>query len=82
MSSATLSFSLKEQQNVQIENDPRVDHVTVQAGHVEIVGDKRMSPTKLIEVLQQHGVLNTTEPESLTDLNLLLEKLYQLDAPG
>jgi len=56
--------------------------VTVQAGHVEIVGDKRVSPSKLIEVLQQQGVLNNTAPERLTDLQLLLKKLYQLDEPG
>jgi hypothetical protein len=75
-------FSLAEQRNVQIENDPQVEHVTVRAGHVEIVGDKRIAPTKLIELLQQQGVLNTTAPERLTDLRLLLEKLYQLDAAG
>ena len=75
-------FSLTEQRNVQVESDPRVEHVTVQAGHVEIVGDKRVSPSKLIEVLQQQGVLNNTAPERLTDLQLLLKKLYQLDEPG
>jgi hypothetical protein len=75
-------FSLAEQRNVQIESDPRVELVTVKAGHVEIVGDKRVSPSKLIEVLQQQGVLDNTAPERLADLQLLLEKLYQLDAPG
>lgn len=74
-------FSLAEQRNAQVESDPRVEHVTVRAGHVEIVGDKSMAPTKLINVLQETGVLNLTAPERFADLQVLLAKLYQLDAP-
>jgi hypothetical protein len=73
-------FSLAEQQNAQVEDDPRVEHVTVQAGHVEIVGDKTVAPTKLINVLQETGVLNATALERVPDLQMLLAKLYQLDS--
>jgi len=74
-------FSLAEQRNAQVENDPRVEHLTVRAGHVEIVGDKSIAPTKLIDVLQETGVLNPTALERVTDLQILLAKLYQLDTP-
>lgn len=75
-------FSLAEQRNVLVESDPRTEHVIVRAGHVEIVGDKSIAPTKLIEVLQQQDVLNSTAPERLSAFQRLLEALYQLDAPG
>jgi pimeloyl-ACP methyl ester carboxylesterase len=56
-------FSLAEQRSVPVEADARVTRVQVNAGHVEIVGDKRVAPTKLIEILQQQGVVRVTEPE-------------------
>ena len=75
-------FSLAEQRNVLVESDPRTEQVTVRAGHVEIVGDKSIAPTKLIEVLQQQDVLHTTAPERLSAFRRLLEEIYQLDASG
>jgi pimeloyl-ACP methyl ester carboxylesterase len=56
-------FSLTEQRSVPVEADARVTRVEVSAGHVEIVGDKRVAPTKLIEILQQQGVVRATEPQ-------------------
>lgn len=72
-------FSLAEQHNPQIENDARAKRVVVKAGHVEIVGDKRVAPTKLIATLQQQGVLRLTPPERVSALNLLLARIYQDD---
>jgi hypothetical protein len=69
-------FSLEEQRNVIIDRDPVTRVVEVTAGHVEIVGDKRVAPVKLIAILQQNGILNPTEPQRRADLNLLLTKLY------
>ncbi|MEO7392718.1 MAG: hypothetical protein ABIU58_11120 [Ramlibacter sp.] len=69
-------FSLEEQRNAIIDRDPITRIVEVTAGHVEIVGDKRVAPVKLIAILQQYGILNLTEPQRMADLNLLLVKLY------
>ena len=69
-------FSLEEQRSAIIDRDPIAKIVEVRAGHVEIIGDKRVAPVKLIAILQQNGILNPTEPQRRTDLNLLLMKLY------
>ncbi len=72
-------FSLAEQRNALVETDPRVKRVEVRAGHVEIVGDKRVAPTKLISILQDQGVLRPTAPVRLSAFNRLLSQLYQDD---
>ena len=69
-------FSLEEQRNPIIDRDPITRIVEVQAGHVEIVGDKNVAPTKLIALLQQNGVLNPTEPRRMAGLSMLLTRLY------
>jgi pimeloyl-ACP methyl ester carboxylesterase len=69
-------FSLEEQANAIIDRDPIVKIAVVKAGHVEIVGDKRVAPVKLIAILQENGVINPTEPERTQKLSLLLTKLY------
>ncbi|MGB4813279.1 MAG: hypothetical protein WBP13_12480 [Methylophilaceae bacterium] len=69
-------FSLEEQRNAIIDRDPITRVVEVKAGHVEIVGDKRVSPVKLITILQENGILNPTEPQRSADFNLLLARLY------
>ena len=69
-------FSLDEQRHPAVEADARMKRVQVPAGHVEIVGDKRVAPTKLIEVLQAEGVLRTTSPAQALAFNRLLERLY------
>jgi pimeloyl-ACP methyl ester carboxylesterase len=74
-------FSLAEQRNPRVEADSRMRRVQVNAGHVEIVGDKRVAPTKLIAVLQDEGVLRPTAPERLSAFNALLSQLY-LDVHG
>lgn len=72
------SFSLEEQSLPVIDRDPLTKVVEVKAGHVEIVGDKRVAPIKLITILQDNHILNQTEPHRLTDLNRLLSRLYRL----
>ncbi len=69
-------FSLDEQRNSIIDRDPMATVVEIMAGHVEIIGDERVAPVKLIAVLQQNGILNPTEPERKASLNLLLAKVY------
>lgn len=74
-------FSLAEQRSREVEADPRLKRVQVTAGHVEIVGDKRVAPTKLIAVLQDEGVLRPTASERLSAFRALLAQLY-LDGGG
>ena len=69
-------FSLDEQRNRIIDSDAQTRIVTVKSGHVEIVGDKRAAPTKLIAILQQNGILNPTESQRRTGLDVMLAKLY------
>jgi pimeloyl-ACP methyl ester carboxylesterase len=73
-------FSLAEQRNPLVEDDARARRVEVRAGHVEIVGDKRVAPTKLIAILQEQGVLRLTAPERLSAFSRLLARVYQDDA--
>jgi pimeloyl-ACP methyl ester carboxylesterase len=75
-------FSLAEQRQPALEADARMVRVQVNAGHVEIVGDKRVAPTKLIAILQEQGVLRATPPERLSAFNRLLSQVYlQGDSP-
>lgn len=75
-------FSLAEQRSPVQDSDPRVRRVEVEAGHLEIVGDKRVAPTKLIAVLQQQGVLQPTAPQRQAAFERLLARLYgQQPAP-
>ncbi len=72
-------FSLAEQHNAILESDARARRVQVRAGHVEIVGDQRVAPMKLIEILQEQGVILPTAPERLSAFNRLLARIYQED---
>jgi hypothetical protein len=69
-------FSLQEQRNPIVDSDPLVKIVEVKAGHVEIVGDQRVAPSKLITVLQQNAIIKPTAPERTASLQLLLSQLY------
>jgi pimeloyl-ACP methyl ester carboxylesterase len=69
-------FSLAEQRNIAVETDERARRIQVIAGHVEIVGDKRIAPKKLISILQEQGVILPTEPEQRTAFNQLLRSIY------
>ncbi|MEO8279781.1 MAG: hypothetical protein ABI564_08825 [Ideonella sp.] len=76
-------FSLAEQRNALVESDPRVDRVEIDAGHVEIVGDKVNVPTKLIAVLQDKGVLRPVNPAQRAEFSRMLAETYRnfVDAP-
>ena len=73
-------FSLAEQHNPEVENDARARRIEVGAGHVEIVGDKRVAPRKLISVLQQQGVLRPTAPGRTAEFNRMLARVYRDDS--
>jgi len=70
-------FSLSEQRNKAVETDAREHGVEVHAGHVEIVGDKRVAPLKLIAILQQQGILRPTAPDRRSAFNRMLSRVYQ-----
>lgn len=72
-------FSLEEQRNEQVETDPRVKRREVKAGHVEIVGDKRVAPLKLIAILQHEQVINPTPATQIAAFNFRLKQIYQVD---
>ncbi|HYW58422.1 MAG TPA: alpha/beta hydrolase [Polaromonas sp.] len=70
-------FTLAEQRQAAVETDTRTRRVEVNAGHVEIVGDKRVAPTKLISVLQEQGVLRPTPVAQLPAFRQLLARVYE-----
>jgi hypothetical protein len=69
-------FSLDEQQNEILLDDPRVRSEQIAAGHVEIVGDAGQRPDKLVEALQRHGILAQTPPDKRAALDALLDRLF------
>lgn len=73
-------FSLDEQRNAVVESFPRSRRVEVRAGHVEIVGDKRKAPLKLITTLQEQGVLSRTAPDRIAAFRQMLVRVYQDDS--
>lgn len=70
-------FSLDEQRHPAVESEPRLKRVLVNAGHVEIVGDKREAPMKLLSVLQAEGVLRPTPPTQALAFERLLSRVYR-----
>ncbi len=72
-------FSLAEQRNTLVEADRRALRVEVRAGHVEIVGDTRSAPTKLIAILQEQGVILPTAPDRFSAFNQVQALIYQHD---
>ncbi len=76
-----LIFSLEEQRNPAVDRDPATSIVEVKAGHVEIVGDQRVAPVKLIAILQQRGVMRATEPQRAAAFEQFLAKVYGRSLP-
>ena len=74
-------FSLEEQTylpaNLQGDKVVGLKNIEVKAGHVEIVGDQRVAPRKLIAVLQQNAILNRTEEKRSAAFSRLLTRLYE-----
>jgi hypothetical protein len=75
-------LSLAEQRNTQVESGTAVDRVQVQAGHVEIVGDKLQAPTKLITVLQETGVLRPLVASRKAEFERMLAWVYRQEGDG
>ncbi|MEO7762400.1 MAG: alpha/beta hydrolase [Casimicrobiaceae bacterium] len=71
-----LTFTLEEQRNPIVDHDGAAEVIEVKAGHVEIVGDNRVAPTKLIAILQEHGVIRKTQPQRLSAFDALLARIY------
>jgi hypothetical protein len=69
-------FSLDEQYHPMIDNYSNIIGVQVDAGHVEIVGNQRIVPRKLLSILQEYGMLYDTSPERREAFERLLAKLY------
>ncbi|MEO8004700.1 MAG: hydrolase [Betaproteobacteria bacterium] len=72
-----LTFTLAEQRNPAVDRDAATTVVEVKAGHVEIVGDHRVAPVKLIAVLQQNGIIGPTEPQRVAAFSRLLWDVYR-----
>jgi hypothetical protein len=69
-------FELSEQYHPVVDSYSNVIGVQVDAGHVEIVGNRQVSPRKLLSILQEYGVLSPTPPDRQTALERLLAELY------
>lgn len=69
-------FSLGEQYQPLVDSAPQLINVEVDAGHVEIVGDKNRIPRKLLAILQEQDMLAPTPPERRAALERLLAELY------
>jgi hypothetical protein len=69
-------FGLSEQYQADIDSYHNVVGVQVDAGHVEIVGDKHVAPRKLLAILQENGMLSYTQADRIEELEKLLADLY------
>lgn len=69
-------FDLAEQRHPEVDGDARVKRLELQAGHVEIVGDHEVAPTKLIAALQAEGVISPTPPARQAAFRQLLARIY------
>ena len=69
-------FSLHEQSQQVVDRHNGLTPVIVKAGHVEIVGDGTTVPKKLIEILQQQGIMRSTPSEEKDELAQLMAHLY------
>lgn len=69
-------FSIDEQYYLPVASESVVTTVEIQAGHVEIVGDANTAPLKLIQVLQEKGIMNVTPAGREKELKALLARLY------
>lgn len=70
-------FDLAEQYHPVIDKYSQITNIQVDAGHVGIVGDKNVTPWKLLNILQQEEMLATTPPDRQAALEDLLVSLYQ-----
>jgi pimeloyl-ACP methyl ester carboxylesterase len=69
-------FSLSEQENPNMEKDPRLKSEVISAGHSGVVGQNGIPPLELIRVLQEDGVMTRTPEDRRVAIGRLLAKLY------
>lgn len=69
-------FSVNEQSNNQVDNRANTDLVTVQAGHVEIVGNGDSVPTDLISILKDQQLLIDNGTIDQLEQARLIQQLY------
>ncbi len=69
-------FSLPEQYHPTIDSYKNITSVQVDAGHVEIVGNKRVIPRKLLSILQEYDMLSYTPEDRKEAFERLLADLY------
>lgn len=69
-------FGLDEQRSEVVRADPRVSVVELRVGHAAAVGENRVPPLLLIDVLQQNSVLAPTTPALEPEVVALLARLY------
>ena len=69
-------FNLSEQYHPKIDSYKNITGVQVDAGHVEIVGNSRMVPRKLLSILQEYGMLSYTPVDRREEFERLLVELY------
>ncbi|MDH5634081.1 MAG: putative lipase [Gammaproteobacteria bacterium] len=70
-------FNIEEQYFDKVDNIQVVENLEVDAGHAEIVGDYKVAPDKLIAILQDKRIMDSTPPEQQARLAMLLKQLYQ-----
>lgn len=69
-------FSVNEQTNQDVDNIVNADLVTVEAGHVEIVGNGESVPTDLIDILKDQQLLIDNGTVGQLEQARLIEQLY------
>jgi len=69
-------FTLNEQYFDHIDGSSRVKNIQVIAGHAEIVGDYRIPPDKLINLMQLNGIMSSTSDARREKFSELLSLLY------
>lgn len=71
-------FSVEEQYMTAVDQDRRLENVELHAGHVEIVGDHKVAPRKLIKILQDKGYMSMTTAKQKQAFEKMLTVLYGL----
>lgn len=69
-------FSVNEQTNQDVDNIVNADLITVEAGHVEIVGNGESVPTDLIDILKDQQLLIDNGTVGQLEQARLIEQLY------
>ena len=70
-------FGLEEQYSDIVSADARVTTVEIPSGHAAAVGENRVPPLRLIQVLQEQGVLVATPPAQEAEMVAFLDRLYR-----